>query len=385
MADPIVYTDIDQLKKNNRQKIKDITNQPERIGTVIPSNDLREQQKLNRESVSNARDTNIVSSAADKMGIDLSKPYAYPLTDEFKEKLIKSVEPMVAADDLNKTVNFVRSIPDPNYVAPPTINTDYEKAQARRERKMRWADAFNIMGQSLQGKDINTEKLGTTRLQRERDKRFQDFKTISEANKKTANDWEVNSRNQTMDWIQKELQNDQLAESEKRKYQLLYDQMAEQKIQHNNEMKARGRQIGVQEGELGLRQKEFDEKYGTTEITYQTASGQTITRTISKSEQKDIISRAKMDPEFKKYIQAAMNVRYQTIMNADGELESIPVNELGKEVTDRDLLQAYLRWETIGSPNKSWPEQQNPGQPVNNMPQETENTPPKSFDDFFSK
>lgn len=373
-VDKYNITDIPTLKEENSNLVKDISSDKYSTPQQIAM-----QRRMNRKAVRDAKDTNMVVGSANDKGIDLNKPYSLPVTDSYRKKLVDELGNHVSEQTKPKLSTFVSSIPNPNYIEPPKINVDEEKRKARIQRAAKWADALYAFGEGMQHRTANPDNFAFNRIQAKRDENFNNFKNISELNKKTASDWEFNSRKETLDWIEKQLASETLSASEAKRYKLLYDQLAQQQKQHEDEMKMKGKQLGLQGKELGLKEKELENRIGSDNVSYQSASGQTINRVIPKAEQRDIISRAKINPEFKKYIKTAMNIRYQNIRNADGEIESVPVTELGKEVTDQDLLQAYLRWQTEGSPNENWPYIQNPGQVIlpDNSTQEqpTENDP----------
>jgi len=138
--------------------------------------------------------------------------------------------------------------------------------------------------------------------------------------------------------------------------------------------------------------RESKEKIGDESVIYQSASGRNINRIITKPEQKDIISRAKMNPEFAKYVQGFMKAKPVSVI-VDGERTTQFIDDYGKQITDQDLLQAFLRWQTEGSPNQSYPNNQNPGQnsepwqfnPNTNSGQQAEPSDQnKAVDDFFN-
>ena len=275
---------------------------------------------------------------------------------------------------------YAASIPNPNYVTPPTLNADKEKRTARLQRAAKWADALAIFGAGIGGRTINPDTLAAPSIQKARDEEFQNYKNISEANKQTANNWENNYHKQMMDWVDDQLKSNQLKESERQKYQELRDQLANQKTISDDANSTHVKTTGMNNDtalkiaamENSLKKAEEEDKFGSPNITYQAANGQTINRVIPKPEQRDIISRAKTNPEFKKYIQTALHQTYKNVIGEDGEPKTIVVDELGKEVTDQNLLQAYLRWETTGAPNKTWPEVQSPGQVIE---PDNQNTP----------
>jgi hypothetical protein len=373
-VNPIQHTDIDKLKSQNQNTIDNMKDED------LPSGQLAIQNRVNRQSVRDAKDTNIVANTANKIGVDLNKPYAYPLTDTDKTAMADKISALVPQENRESLAKYAASIPNPNYVTPPTLNADKEKRTARLQRAAKWADALAIFGAGIGGRTINPDTLAAPSIQKARDEEFQNYKNISEANKQTANNWENNYHKQMMDWVDDQLKSNQLKESERQKYQELRDQLANQKTISDDANSTHVKTTGMNNDtalkiaamENSLKKAEEEDKFGSPNITYQAANGQTINRVIPKPEQRDIISRAKTNPEFKKYIQTALHQTYKNVIGEDGEPKTIVVDELGKEVTDQNLLQAYLRWETTGAPNKTWPEVQSPGQVIE---PDNQNTP----------
>jgi len=138
METQITETDIRQLKKENRDKVK-------------------EARKDNRQEKKDAKDIGIVQNTATKHGIDLTNPPAYPLTDTYKETLKNDLSNLVKQEDRDKLSSFVGSIPNPNFVEQPTIDLEEEKRKARIQRKAKWADALYAFGEGVQGKVANPD------------------------------------------------------------------------------------------------------------------------------------------------------------------------------------------------------------------------------------
>lgn len=143
--------------------------------------------------------------------------------------------------------------------------------------------------------------------------------------------------------------------------------MAFDKQKFTREQTERERSNRAEEGLKGrdatLREKEFKQKYGDETVTYEAASGQKITRKIPFPEQRDIVSKAKQDQKFKEYAKGyfkATPVRITDPESVTGYRTEY-VDEFGRNIKDQDLLQAYLRYQTEGSPNNNWANLQNPG------------------------
>lgn len=303
----VQFNDLETLKKKNRE----ITDS------------LRQQRRINRANIADAKVNNIVSGAADKQGIDINTPYSYPVTDDFGKNLVDTLANHVSEEDKPKLSTFISSIPSPNYIAPPTINIDEEKAKAKLQRKVRWADALYAFGEGMQGKTANKDVMGSTKLQRERDTNFQNFKLISEANKKTAKDWEVNSRKEALDWIDKQLASDVLSEAERKKYQLAYDQLKQQGKQHADEIALQKERIDptVARGTVGINGREYDYNLKASDIP-------------------DLSSKAKADSEFlNQHPEFFVEYRVGDTVDEDGNKK--PVTERKLNISDVDLALAY--------------------------------------------
>jgi hypothetical protein len=61
-----------------------------------------------------------------------------------------------------------------------------------------------------------------------------------------------------------------------------------------------------------------------------------------------------MNPKFQEYAEKFMGKRAITTFDQEGQRETQLVDEMGKNISDRDLLQAYLRWSSEGAPNENY-------------------------------
>lgn len=339
--------DIPTLKKENSNLIKDI-----RSDENSTLSEIAMQRKINRGNVASARDTNLVVDSANRAGVNLNQDYGYPVTDDKKKSIAEGLSPMV--NDVDTFMKYAGTHPDPNFVTPPTINTEEEKRKARRERAAKWADALYAFGEGVQGRTADKNNMASTKMQQKRDELFQNYKNASEANKQTAKNWEYNYRKDLMDWIDKQKANENLTEAEKNKYDLDYAKLAQQQKQHEEEIGLKGKELGLQGRELDMKEKEQKERIGDENITFQTSGGQTISKKIPLPEQRDIISRAKMNPKFHEYAEKFMGKRAITTFDQEGQRQTQLVDEMGKNISDRDLLQAYLRWSSEGAPNENY-------------------------------
>ena len=357
-VDKYEIRDIPTLKKENSNLVKDI-----RSDENSTLSEIAMQRKMNRGNVASARDTNLVVDAANRAGVNLNQDYGYPVTDDKRKSIAEGLSPMV--NDVDNFMKYAGTHPDPNFVTPPTLNIEEEKRKARRERAAKWADALYAFGEGVQGRTADKNNMASTKMQQKRDELFQSYKNTSEANKQTAKNWEYNYRKDLMDWIDKQKANENLTEAEKNKYDLDYARLAQQQKQHEDEVGLKGKQltqqqkqhedeVGLKGRELNMNEKDQKERIGDENITFQTSGGRTISQKIPLPEQRDIISRAKMNPKFQEYAEKFMGKRAITTFDQEGQRQTQLVDEMGKNISDRDLLQAYLRWSSEGAPNENY-------------------------------
>jgi hypothetical protein len=241
-TNPIQYTDVDKLNESNKDTINTMKDED------LPAGQLAIQRRANRNTIGNAKDTNIVVNSANKYGIDLNNPPTTPITDNYKNQIANDLSAQVSKESTDKFLKYADSHPNPNFLNQPVINPDEEKKNARRERNAKWADALYAFGEGLQGKTANPDTFASNRIKRKRNEEFQNFKNVAEANKQTANNWQYNYRKDLTDWIDKQLSNENLKESERLKYQQLRDQLAQQQKQFEDEM-------GFKRDELAARER----------------------------------------------------------------------------------------------------------------------------------
>ena len=334
MADPIKYTDIDALKNENSQSIQDIKDQPG-TQTNLNSPELRQQRRINRASVVAAKENNIVSSAANAQGVDVNTPYTYPVTEGYGKKLVDTLSNHLPEEDRPKLSTFIESIPNPNYVSQTAISPEDERAKAKLQRKVRWADALYAFGEGMQGRTANKENMGATRLQRERDKRFQDYKNISEANKATAYNWEVASRKEALDWINRQLDNEALDARERRKYEEAARQLGKELAAREKIAK---RDAGLKSRGLDIEKEKIDPTVARGSVGI---NGRNYDYDLKASDIPDLSSKAKSDKEF---LDQHPEFFVEYVVGDTVDLNTgmkTPVTERRLNISDIDLALAY--------------------------------------------
>jgi len=191
----------------------------------------------------------LIKRESAERGIDfdsLNKYTNQPTTEEEKKAITDKILAGVKDTGIKESIESLGES-----VLPPTVeeNADPEKLKAaliesaKRQRSARWADALYAFGEGLQGKTANREALTSTRLERERNKQFQDYKDVTERNRKNKVLWEDKYRKEMLDHLYKQLDNKRLNEKQEAEIQNAID-----KIEIEREKaKTESRKVGTYE------------------------------------------------------------------------------------------------------------------------------------------
>lgn len=99
----------------------------------------------------------------------------------------------------------------------PKIDSKLEMDEARKQRKARWGDALTALGRGMQGKSIDTDNFETSKIERKRDERFQEYKDITSNNKKVKEVWDAKNRDELIKFLETQKKSRDLNEKEEAK------------------------------------------------------------------------------------------------------------------------------------------------------------------------
>lgn len=164
-----------------------------------------------------------IATEAGRLGVDMDNADKMPLMDSNKDKITEAVARAYAKDIANGVTNIADSITAPQNEARAKLDQKTLMESARKQRRATLADALYAFGEGLQGRTANPEVFLGTRLQRQRDKQFQDFKDITERNQKTKYLWENQTRKELVDWADEQANNQAHSAEVRAKFQQVAD------------------------------------------------------------------------------------------------------------------------------------------------------------------
>lgn len=323
-------------KPEEKEKLK--TSKP--VNTTPPSESAKEYGKK-------VGDYEDVVTAAGKNGVDLNKVGEMPLMDSDKQKITESVKGMYGKQFANGLQNLSNSITAPQNEEANRINQQALLKEQRRIRRARLGDALTAFGEGLQGKSVDSENFLSNKLERKRDKQFQDYRDVTERNKRTKYLFENQTRKELVDWAEEQAKNESLNERERRKFQMLSDQFKENLGIKKDDIKIKKEKNAIDWAKLEQEKDKKDVKVQTAQQTYKLKPEEAA---FYKGE---ILKNA--DTLRKKY------PGWFTETQKTDPLTGAPVGgvtyKLNPQVEDTDMIRAYLEDKEPGHLNENAYEQ----------------------------
>ena len=186
--------------------------------------DITPPKESTRQYSKKVGDYKTIQREAASRGINLDDIGEMPLLDSDKGKITDAVKSLYPKEIAEGISNLSKAYAAPQNEERNKLDQKALMDSARRERRARWADALYAFGEGLQGKTANPENFASTRIQRKRDKEFQDFKDVTERNQKTKFLWETQYRKDAIAWAEEQARNQRLDEQTRLKFQQLADQ-----------------------------------------------------------------------------------------------------------------------------------------------------------------
>ena len=145
---------------------------------------------------------------AKKHGVDLNKNNDIGVMDEGRKaradkRVSDAVEEKHKEGFEKFKANQEKYKPEP-IIQKPT--EDEVKQSLRREKRARISDILVGVGRGLQGKDIDPEQFATSRIRKEREAQYEQYKTASTAAKQRKAEWESKYAQDQIDYLDGQLQ-----------------------------------------------------------------------------------------------------------------------------------------------------------------------------------
>lgn len=206
---------------------------------VLPAKSKAELRQERKDKIISDQ----LSDETGKFGIDLNVTSKAPLTQQTKDQITNAVKQITSKEFASDIDNFSKSYVNPTLEEVPGLNEQQLKDSIKKQRKIAWADALYAFGQGLQGRTANPEAFASTRLKRERDQQYQNYKTATQQNQKVRDLWNQQYRNDLLDFVKQKQKDTTLTASEKEKYRLLEEQIrATNRKTANEEAQLKARQ-----------------------------------------------------------------------------------------------------------------------------------------------
>lgn len=298
-----------------------------------------------------------IAEEASLQGIDLDNADQIPLTDEDRNKIDQIIVKSVPKELVGEFNAIANSHTAPKSEERAKLDAKALMASARKQRRAKFGDALYAFGEGLQGKTANPEAMATTRLQRQRDEQFKDFKEVTERNQKTKFLWETQHRNELIDWAEKKARDMKIDEQTRMKYQQMADKFKQ-------EMAFKEKQLGQQKEIADARNKVAREKIWADQqkdknkkkVTVQTAKS---TYELNPEEAEYYKGEVLKNSEVYRGKYPGLFEKVQETDEWTGKpIEGKFTYKLNPRIKDVDLIRVYLEENKEGGGQKITPENQ---------------------------
>jgi hypothetical protein len=211
----------------------------------------RQERKMAREEKRDIRAEETVGKEAGRYGIDLGEAVKAPIGEEAKKRITEGIKGIASKEVATDVEGFAKAYTPPALETAPELSEEALKESARRGRRARWADALYAFGAGLRGGTADPRAMVSKRLERERDVQFQQYRDISERNKRAQALWEDKYRTDLIGFLEKRMAEEKLDKAEATKTQQAIDKLKFEKKKFRKE-------FGLKEEQLELKGKELE-------------------------------------------------------------------------------------------------------------------------------
>jgi hypothetical protein len=228
----------------------------------------RDARKAGREAKRDTKAGDIVSTESGRYGIDLDDLQKSPIGEAGKKRITEGVSQATNAEKwgvADKIAGFQKAYSGPALEDRPGLDEKALKESARKQRRSAWVDALSAFGQGVTTGRVDPESLRSTKFKRERDTEFQNYRDITERNKKTKNLWEHQNRKDLLDFVNKQIDDEKVVEADRIKYKDIADKIVRENAKFDKEFGLKERAQTTREAELKARKegKYYAPKSGT--------------------------------------------------------------------------------------------------------------------------
>lgn len=230
----------EQIEKEKADKIeKAKTINAKSVDTpVVEDAELSKSQPVNtappkesaRQLAKKVGDYKRVVQMAGEKGVDMDSFGEMPLMDSDKGKITDAVKSAYGRELATGIQGISDSITAPKNEERNNLDVKALMALEKQKRRSKWSDALYAFGEGLQGKTANQDNFVSTKIQRNQDKQFQDYKDTTERNQKTKYLWENQSRKEMIDWADQESKNMGESENYREKMRVLSEKYTQDQI-----------------------------------------------------------------------------------------------------------------------------------------------------------
>lgn len=180
-----------------------------------------------------------VRSEASLFGIDLDS-IGKPTTSSTKENILQSVKDTSPEELSSQLDRFASTYAPAKIGTPPSLDENYLKQLAKKEKRAKLWDTIGTIGRGLQGKATQRGDLAARGYEDQRANLYKQYRDVTEANKLRSQEWERGFREDLYDFVDSKIKDRTTSETDRAKLELLRSQIEKNKADAGKTRKESG-------------------------------------------------------------------------------------------------------------------------------------------------
>lgn len=223
----------------------------------MPDNDKQLKGREKREAKRDAKLEQKLATEAKKYGVSFDDIPSRPTTQETKTQVgkgVKGLSPDYSDEDIQA---YSKSYTDPEYAKRTGLDKEQLKQSIRKQKRAKVGDILVGVLKGMSGERIDPSQFKATRIKKEREAQYQQYKDIAAANKATHKQFEGAYRGDLINYLDEKIASKNTSETERLKAEKLKAEIEKTKAdtaKANRYKPSSGTQpLKLNEGEFSLK------------------------------------------------------------------------------------------------------------------------------------
>jgi len=199
---------------------------------AVNKKEERQKKKAERQQKKDVKLEKQVTTEAADFGVDLDSPVAPgPMGAGKKAEIDKRVQDYAEDYQVEGLKKFQQLHDAPGSTAPGQLDKERLKRSLRREKRAKFGDVLTSLGRGFQGKSVDPSKFMSSKIRKERQDLYEQYKGASQASRKSDAVWKAKYLDEQLKYLNSKLRDPAMSELEKQQIEKLKAQTEKAKVE----------------------------------------------------------------------------------------------------------------------------------------------------------